>query len=101
MRNDNKVSKKEYIENNNNTCARMRESYADILEAWEIPKEARPKFFEFIKHRQCMKVPVTNDYLDGLCEELDLKRGCNGDEMIKILQDAINGGYADIKRVGG
>ncbi len=97
--NDEKVSKKEKKEINRiNDDA--RESYEDILDEWEIPEVARYKFFEFIRHRQLMRKPVTNDYLDGLCSELSFKQNCSADEMIKILADAINGGYADIKRIG-
>lgn len=96
-----KVSKKEEKEINKiNNSASARESYEDILDEWEIPEVARYKFFEFIRHRQLMRKSVTNDYLDGLCSELSFKQNCSADEMIKILSDAINGGYADIKRIG-
>lgn len=90
--NDLKVSKKEEIINNNYTC----ESYEEIMEVFGVSEMLKPTLWEFIKHCHLNGKKVTNDKLEDIIVELDKK--VEEAEKIRMVQNAIRGGYYDVKR---
>ena len=98
--NENNISKKERkeIEEKDNKC--VRESYSSIMEDMALETTVVPVMWEFIQHCQLGKRPITNSKLSDLLIRLD--RICGflenpAKEKIKLLKDAINGGYYNIK----
>lgn len=93
------VSKKE--RNNINIFKKQdayaRESYDDLMDAWELSFAVREAVERFIRHCTLNGQILTNDRLDGIIAELELHRE-NDDEKIQAINDAINGGYFDIRR---
>ena len=96
MINDLKESMEEEIYNNN-LYAHARESYEDIMFEFGVSDILKPMLWEFIKHCQLNGKTLTNDKLEGIIIELDKHDEEN--EKVSIVQNAINGGYYDIKRV--
>ena len=97
MRNENIVSKKERKERDLKKENYTRESYDDLMDAWELSFAVREAVGRFIKHCTLNGQILTNDRLDGIIAELELHRE-NDDEKIQAINDAINGGYFDIRR---
>lgn len=96
---DSKESKKEERNNNTNNSAHACacESYESVIADMELEDEVKPMLWSFIKHCQLNKRTLTNDKLTNILFEMDKQRLTPG-EKIQVLQNAINGGYYDIKR---
>lgn len=94
-----KESKKEEKNNNTNNSAHACacESYESVIADMELEDEVKPMLWSFIKHCQLNKRTLTNDKLTNILFEMDKQRLTPG-EKIQALQNAINGGYYDIKR---
>ena len=73
------------------------ESYDDIFVECAVEPSVKAALIEFIKHCQLNGKMVTNDKLYGIIVELDMQT-TDKFEKVKIIKDAINGGYFDIKR---
>lgn len=95
MINDLKESKKVNIENNN-IHAHARESYDEIIDAFEFSKPVESKIKSFIQHCLANKHVPTNEKLESMLVQLDLKHD-NDESRIAVLNDAINYGYFCIK----
>lgn len=73
------------------------ESYEKIMQEFCVEEIVKPTLWEFIKHCQLNKKTLTNDKLEGIIIELD--KTCEDEETkVAMLQNAINGGYFDVKR---
>lgn len=97
-----KVSKNECKEINNITnqahaCAHACVSYETIMDDLEVDEGLKPMLWAFIKHCQLNGRTLTNDKLSNIIVTMDLRRLSTA-EKIELLQNAINGGYYDIKR---
>ena len=91
---DNKVSKKEDISLSNNNA---RESYDSIMNDLCLEEQVKPMMWSFIKHCQLNGKILTNDKLTNILLEMD-RQLLSPSGKIQALQDAINGGYYDVKR---
>ena len=80
------------IENNN-----ARETYQSIMDDMCLEQSVRPTMWAFIKHCQLNGKTLTNDKLTNILVEMDLQN-LTSEEKNKVLLDAINGGYFDIRR---
>lgn len=80
------------IENNN-----ARETYQSIMDDMCLEQSVRPTMWAFIKHCQLNGKTLTNDKLTNILVEMDLQN-LTAEEKNKVLLDAINGGYFDIRR---
>ena len=91
---DNKVSKKEdkLLSNDN-----ARESYESIMSDLCLEEQVKPMMWSFIKHCQLNGKILTNDKLTNILLEMD-RQLLSSSGKIQALQDAINGGYYDVKR---
>lgn len=91
---DNKVSKKEdkLLSNDN-----ARESYDSIMNDLCLEEQVKPMMWSFIKHCQLNGKILTNDKLTNILLEMD-RQLLSPSGKIQALQDAINGGYYDVKR---
>ena len=77
-----------------------QESYDDIFNSLRICGELRNTFWKFIKHCNLNKRVLTNDKLYDIISRLDMAYGMGAKaERYKMmsLNDAINGGYFDVK----
>lgn len=92
--NDNEERKNIDIKNTNNKC----ETYSDIMEDMAVDKIVRPSLWEFIKHCQLNGRTVTNDKLEDVIYELDKQCGKDEYQKVKMLQDAVRGGWYDVRR---
>ena len=97
-----KVSKNECKEIDNITnqahaCAHACVSYETIMDDLEVDEGLKPMLWAFIKHCQLNGRTLTNDKLSNIIVTMDLRRLSTA-EKIELLQNAINGGYYDIKR---
>ncbi len=97
-----KVSKNECKEISNITnqahaCAHACVSYETIMDDLEVDEGLKPMLWAFIKHCQLNGRTLTNDKLSNIIVTMDLRR-LSAAEKIELLQNAINGGYYDIKR---
>ena len=90
MQTENKEIKE--IENNN-----ARETYQSIMGDMYLEQSVRPTMWAFIKHCQLNGKTLTNDKLTNILVEMDLQN-LTAEEKNKVLLDAINGGYFDIRR---
>ena len=93
--NNNLKESKQVSINNNRTYA--HEDYEVVMDNFGVSKILRPALWEFIKHCQLNGKKVTNDKLEGIILELDFSSD-DEHEKVKVVQNAINGGYFDIKR---
>ncbi len=92
------VSKKESKERDiNSTQARVRESYEDIMNDMCVADIVRPKLWEFIQHCQLNGKTLTNSKLADILIRLDFQSGDDDMAKIETLNNAINGGYYDIR----
>lgn len=89
-----KVSKERDI---NSTQARVRESYEDIMNDMCVAEIVRPKLWEFIRHCQLNGKTLTNSKLADILIRLDFQSGDDDMAKIETLNNAINGGYYDIR----
>ena len=89
--NDLKVSKQVKKENNFK-CA----DYEEVMTDFGVSDVLKPVLFEFIKHCQINGRKLTNDKLESVIIELD-KQDTEA-EKITLVNNAINGGYFDIRR---
>lgn len=80
------------IENNN-----ARETYQSIMDDMCLEQSVRPTMWAFVKHCQLNGKTLTNDKLTNILVEMDLQN-LTAEEKNKVLLDAINGGYFDIRR---
>ena len=74
------------------------ENYETIMEDMAVNKVVRPSLWEFIKHCQLNGHTVTNDKLEDVIYELDKQCGKDEFQKVKMLQDAVRGGWYDIRR---
>ena len=95
MLNNLKESKKEDIENNN-IHTHMRESYDEIIDTFCFSKPVESKIKAFLQHCLANKHVPTNDKLESMLVQLDLKHETD-ESRIAVLNDAINYGYFCIK----
>ena len=72
------------------------ERYEEIMEDFGVSEMLKLTLWEFIKHCQLNGRKVTNDKLEDIIVELD--KHYEETEKIRIVQDAIRGGYYDVKR---
>lgn len=91
-----KESKKEE-KNSNINSAHACESYESVISDMALEDEVKPMLWSFIKHCQLNGRTLTNDKLTNILVTMDLQRLTPG-EKIQALQNAVNGGYYDIKR---
>ena len=91
-----KESKKIKFKNNN---TQARESYEEIMDSFACSSSVKSALFSFIQHLQANKQIMTNERLEDLILELDVRQGLSDTEQIQALHNAINGGYFDIKRL--
>ena len=94
---ESKKESKEIKFKNNNTQA--RESYEEIMDSFACSSSVKSALFSFIQHLQANKQIMTNERLEDLILELDVRQGLSDSEQIQALRNAINGGYFDVKRV--
>ncbi len=80
------------------TRARVRESYEDIMNDMCVADIVRPKLWEFIQHCQLNGKTLTNSKLIDILIRLDIQSGDDDKTKIEMLNNAINGGYYDIRR---
>ncbi len=73
------------------------DDYEDVMNDMALEEEVKPMLWSFIKHCQINGKKVSNDKLVNILLEMD-KRRLSPSEKIELLQNAINGGYYDIKR---
>mgnify|MGYP007111719575 CR=1 FL=1 len=95
MLNDLKESKKVNIENNN-IHTHARESYDEIIDAFEFSKPVESKIKSFLQHCLANKHVPTNDKLEHMLVQLDMKHDTD-ESRIAVINDAINYGYFCIK----
>ena len=91
------VSKEKDISNQQRAPAHACESYEDIMNDMALEDGVRPTLWEFIKHCQINGHTLTNARLTNILVDMDMRR-CGTQEKVELLQNAINGGYYDIKR---
>jgi len=91
------VSKEKEITNQQRAPAHACESYEDIMDDMALEDGVRPTLWEFIKHCQINGHTLTNARLTNILVDMDMRR-CGTQEKVELLQNAINGGYYDIKR---
>lgn len=91
------VSKEKEITNHQRAPAHACESYEDIMDDMALEDGVRPTLWEFIKHCQINGHTLTNARLTNILVDMDMRR-CGTQEKVELLQNAINGGYYDIKR---
>lgn len=77
-------------------CA--RESYDELMDDWELSKPVKDAFWRFIQACTLNGHKITNDKLDGIIAEMEIRQGLSDEDKIRALNDAVNGGYLDIKR---
>lgn len=90
------VNKKE----TNKTCACVKgydfEDYSEVMEDCALEESVKPMMWEFIKHCQLNGKKITNDKLSRICLKMDFQ-DLTVSEKIEALQNAIDGGYYDIR----
>lgn len=74
-----------------------RETYQSIMDDMCLESSVKPAMWEFIKHCQLNGKTLTNDKLTNILVEMDLQN-LSPEEKSKVLLDAVNGGYFDIRR---
>ena len=93
-----KVSKKESKEDifKNNTT-HVRESYDEIISVFDFSLPVENKIRSFIQYCHLNRQILTNDQLNGILVELDLRYE---DDYLRIraLDDAMRGGYFALRR---
>lgn len=96
---ESKYVSKEINNNINQAQARAHacESYESIMNDLELEEDVKPMIWSFIKHCQINGKVLTNDKLTNILLDMD-KRRLTAAEKIQALQNAISGGYFDIKR---
>ena len=70
--------------------------YEEVMTDFGVSDILKPVLFEFIKHCQLNGRKLTNDKLESVIIELD-KQDTEA-EKITLVNNAINGGYFDIRR---
>ena len=94
---DLKESKKESKDNNKKTnCTHVRESYEEIMDDLGTSDIVKRKIYSFVQHCQLNGKILTNDKLEGLLLQFDYK-GLNDEERIEKIDNAIRGGYFDVR----
>ncbi len=74
-----------------------RETYQSIMDDMCLESSVKPAMWEFIKHCQLNGKTLTNDKLTNILVEMDLQN-LSPEEKSKVLLDAVNGGFFDIRR---
>ena len=93
-----KVSKKERKEKNNlNKNNNVRESYDEIISDFEFTLPVENKVRSFLQYCHLNGQKLTNDQLDGILVELDLRYD-DDESKIKALDDSMRGGYYALRR---
>lgn len=74
------------------------ESYEQIMDDMQLTAAVKNTTWEFIKHCNLNGHKLTNEKLSSLLVALDMQTDTD-EQKITLLNNAINGGYYDIKRV--
>ena len=72
-------------------------TYENIMDDMMVEQNVRPVLWEFIRHCQLNGHTLTDFKLTSILVDMDMRR-CGTQEKVELLQNAINGGYYDIKR---
>ena len=73
------------------------ESYDDIIKVFEFSTPVENKVRSFLQYCHLNKQILTNDQLEGILVELDMKHE-GDDNKIQAIQDAMNGGYYSLRK---
>ena len=79
--------------------AQTLESYEDVMNAMACSRSVKNALYSFIQHLMVNKQIMTNKRLEDLILELDVRQGLSDEEQVQSINNAINGGYFDVKRV--
>lgn len=91
------VLKERMNENKDNLKITNTRTYEEIMQEFCVSEFVKPYVWEFVKHCQLNGKTLTNDKLESILVDLDFHYKTDA-ERITCLENAVRGGYFDIKR---